>query len=100
MCTIIVSWGPLVMRASPDHLGHVLGLLVDRSGSQHRAWRGRLAHHHVDGAGLSQLTVQLVQVCGVLWKRATGYMHLHMMFLCIKAYKGLSFFQVVPIMLS
>lgn len=70
--TVVELAAELVVRAALDHLGHVLGLLVNGHGPDDSSLRRRGQHLDLDGTRLGDLAVELLQICGVLgtkWRK-------------------------------
>jgi hypothetical protein len=67
--TFIEVPSKLVVGAALNNVGHMLCLLVDRHGPDGRARGWWCGHFDLDGACLSNLTVQLLQEWGVLEER-------------------------------
>lgn len=66
MLTIVEFSAELVVGASLDHLSHMLSFFVDRHCPDDRSlWRAG-QNFDLNGTCFSDLTVQLLEVCGVL----------------------------------
>lgn len=64
--TVVELAAELVVRAALDHLGHVLGFLVNRHGPDNSSLRRGGQHFDLNGTSLGDLAVELLQICGVL----------------------------------
>lgn len=67
LLTIVKLAAQLVVGTALHHLGHMFCLLVDRHGADDGALRRCGQYFDLDGTGLGDLAVQLLQLCGVLW---------------------------------
>lgn len=72
--TLIEVTSKLMVGAALHHFSHMLSLLVDGHGSYHAAVRGSRGKLHLNWAGLSDLTVQLLQQRRILQPKPTTEM--------------------------
>lgn len=68
-CKVSLTVLVLVMGTSANNISHVLRLLVHGSSPEYSTLRRLLAHQHLNGTGLCQLTVQFVEHLWVLQKK-------------------------------
>lgn len=66
LLTIVEFSAELVVRASLDHLSHMLSFFVDRHCPDDRSLRWAGQNFDLNGTCFSDLAVQLLEVCGVL----------------------------------